>query len=264
MSKYLSIGQVAQIKGINVKSLRYYDKIGIFKPAYIDANTGYRYYEQKQLLYIDFIQFLVDLDIPLKNWWFYFNNENEFDLDKLLFDGQRIAHEKINSIQRNLQRIEMAADGILDVEQYANSTPLYKRYIPERHYLYKELDFEPTPTQFQSIMSQLFTLSRVLDVASNFPAGILLDHAPKCDKFVIFVRVYEPIPDCPNYRHIPSGYYNCVITEPKTIYRLNDHYPDIMAKYDTATIIEEDFIERKAHVETPLVELQFPVIKNDD
>ena len=41
MSKHLSIGQVAQIKGVHVKSLRYYDKIGILKPAYTDPNTGF-------------------------------------------------------------------------------------------------------------------------------------------------------------------------------------------------------------------------------
>ncbi|MCI6018485.1 MAG: MerR family transcriptional regulator [Clostridiales bacterium] len=88
MSKYLSIGQVAQIKGVHVKSLRYYDKIGILKPAYTDPNTGYRYYERQQLLYIDLIQFLVDLDIPLKNWFLYCNEDGTFNLKKLLADGR--------------------------------------------------------------------------------------------------------------------------------------------------------------------------------
>ena len=33
MKGYLSIGKVAKLKGVSVKSLRYYDEIGILKPA---------------------------------------------------------------------------------------------------------------------------------------------------------------------------------------------------------------------------------------
>ncbi|MBQ5926379.1 MAG: MerR family transcriptional regulator, partial [Clostridia bacterium] len=32
-----------------VKTLRYYDKLGLLKPAFIDSNTGYRYYTDEQI-----------------------------------------------------------------------------------------------------------------------------------------------------------------------------------------------------------------------
>lgn len=57
MSKLLSIGTVAKIKGVSVKMLRYYDEIGLLKPRYVDPQTGYRYYESNQLLFIEFITF---------------------------------------------------------------------------------------------------------------------------------------------------------------------------------------------------------------
>jgi DNA-binding transcriptional MerR regulator/effector-binding domain-containing protein len=39
-----SIGEFSQITGLSVKTLRFYDEKGLLKPAHVDANTGYRFY----------------------------------------------------------------------------------------------------------------------------------------------------------------------------------------------------------------------------
>jgi len=41
---YYSIGTFSKLTRTTVAALRFYDREGIFKPAYIDARTGYRYY----------------------------------------------------------------------------------------------------------------------------------------------------------------------------------------------------------------------------
>ena len=43
MKKYFTIGEISKMKGVGIKSLRYYDKVGVLKPAYINQETGYRY-----------------------------------------------------------------------------------------------------------------------------------------------------------------------------------------------------------------------------
>ena len=53
MDGYMTIGEVAKVKQISIKALRYYEKIGILKPAYCDPDTGYRYYKNEQMLAID-------------------------------------------------------------------------------------------------------------------------------------------------------------------------------------------------------------------
>ena len=55
---YYSIGEVAKITNVSIQTLRYYDKIGIFKPAYIDPENNYRYYKDGQLFYLDIIKSL--------------------------------------------------------------------------------------------------------------------------------------------------------------------------------------------------------------
>ena len=44
-----SIGEFAKLLGINSKTLRYYDLIGILKPSTVDKYTGYRSYSNNQI-----------------------------------------------------------------------------------------------------------------------------------------------------------------------------------------------------------------------
>ena len=91
---YDGSGKMAKVKQISIKALRYYEKIGILKPAYCAPDTGYRYYKNEQMLAIDMIKFLQILDIPLKNWNQYVEPTGEFDLKGLLRDGRSVPMKK--------------------------------------------------------------------------------------------------------------------------------------------------------------------------
>lgn len=45
----LTIGEFSRLCNISTKTLRYYDNINLLKPASIDKNNDYRYYEIGQL-----------------------------------------------------------------------------------------------------------------------------------------------------------------------------------------------------------------------
>ena len=38
----MTIGRFARLTGLTVKALRHYDELGLFEPAAVDAQTGYR------------------------------------------------------------------------------------------------------------------------------------------------------------------------------------------------------------------------------
>jgi hypothetical protein len=40
----LKIGDLSKLSRVSVKALRYYDEMGLLKPAHVDRFTGYRYY----------------------------------------------------------------------------------------------------------------------------------------------------------------------------------------------------------------------------
>lgn len=64
----LSIGELSKITGVHIKALRYYDSLGILKPAYIDPDSNYRYYSFPQKATVEAIQFCVDIGVPLKQF----------------------------------------------------------------------------------------------------------------------------------------------------------------------------------------------------
>ncbi len=60
-----TVKQVATMSGVSVRTLRFYDKTALLKPAYIKAN-GYRIYEEPQLLMLQQILFYRELGFELK------------------------------------------------------------------------------------------------------------------------------------------------------------------------------------------------------
>jgi len=59
-----SIQHVARASGVTARTLRYYDEIGLLRPARVGAN-GYRYYERAELLRLQQILLLRDLGLDL-------------------------------------------------------------------------------------------------------------------------------------------------------------------------------------------------------
>ena len=55
MKNLFSIGEISKLQNISRQTLIFYDKIGLFCPAYTDSNNGYRYYSSSQINYLDTI-----------------------------------------------------------------------------------------------------------------------------------------------------------------------------------------------------------------
>lgn len=60
-----TVKDLAEISGVSIRTLHYYDEIGLLKPAYTKAN-GYRCYENAQLLLLQQILFFRELGFDLK------------------------------------------------------------------------------------------------------------------------------------------------------------------------------------------------------
>jgi DNA-binding transcriptional MerR regulator len=59
------IGEFSKLSHVTVKTLRYYDRIGLLKPANVDRFTSYRYYSANQLPRLNRILALKDLGLSL-------------------------------------------------------------------------------------------------------------------------------------------------------------------------------------------------------
>lgn len=66
MEDYFSIGELSSYQNISKQTLIFYDKIGLFRPAYVDPGNGYRYYSASQLDELDTILILKKCGLSLQ------------------------------------------------------------------------------------------------------------------------------------------------------------------------------------------------------
>ena len=62
----MQIKEFAELTGVSVRTLHYYDEIGLLKPSEVDAQNGYRFYDEKSLERMQEILFYRELDFSLK------------------------------------------------------------------------------------------------------------------------------------------------------------------------------------------------------
>jgi len=102
----LKIGEFSKIAKTTIKTLRYYDDIGLFKPSFVDEN-GYRYYEFDKLKDLLKIIELRSLDLPIENILEIFNGGDEKKIlnnhISFLENEKKKKASQINSLKRLLK-----------------------------------------------------------------------------------------------------------------------------------------------------------------
>lgn len=64
-NNYFSIGDLSRLFNISIKTLRYYDEIGLLKPAKVAESSNYRYYTVEQFILVDLIKNSKLMGMPL-------------------------------------------------------------------------------------------------------------------------------------------------------------------------------------------------------
>lgn len=208
MAKYLSIGKVSKLKNVSIKSLRYYDDIGVFRPAYINQSTNYRYYTEEQLPMLDAISTCIELGIPLKSLENYVSN-NGFAFQALLADCKQLAENRIRSIYNSLERLKTASEHVSDAilvseSQMSSKSKGNTKSISERTVL--TLPLEESDNISQKIL-RLLMLAQLLGIEASYPSGIIHDYSGDYRKH-LFITVLDTHGSLDNrIITIPGGVY---------------------------------------------------------
>lgn len=104
----LKIGDFSKISQVSVKTLRFYDEMGLLKPVEVDRFTGYRYYAIDQLARLYRILALKDLGFSLEEIARLFDQDLQTsELRAMLRLKQHELRAHIQEEQRRLERIEI-------------------------------------------------------------------------------------------------------------------------------------------------------------
>ena len=72
----LSITELAKLRQVTSETLRYYDRIGLITPDYVDPQTRYRYYSIRQYEKLGTIKELRQLGMSIHDITDYFSGRN--------------------------------------------------------------------------------------------------------------------------------------------------------------------------------------------
>lgn len=107
----MHIKEFADFTGVSVRTLHYYDEIGLLKPAQVDKFTGYRYYDEQSLLRMQEILFYRELDFSLKTIGEMLSSP-DYDRHKAMESQKRLLTLK----KERLERLILAIDGAMKGE----------------------------------------------------------------------------------------------------------------------------------------------------
>lgn len=103
MEKLYQIGQIAKLLKVSTRTIRFYEEKGIISPAMVNAETGYRFYDENQVLKLKKILFLKDLDFSLAEIEEYLNHGKERQ-KQIIDDKYRIVITELDALKKIAQK----------------------------------------------------------------------------------------------------------------------------------------------------------------
>jgi len=113
MTEQYRIGEFADLSGVSRKTLRFYDEIGLLRPASVDPRTGYRFYLPQQLEELATILALKDVGVPLAEVRNLTRKPESLRNEReTLQELRETLEESIQSAQQSLRWVNAALDDL--------------------------------------------------------------------------------------------------------------------------------------------------------
>lgn len=268
MKGYLSIGKVAKLKGVSIKSLRYYDEIGILKPAFINEQTNYRYYKEEQLMLIDAITLCLELGIPLREFEKYKDSSGTLQLSSLLFDGKQLAEKKIHTMSRRLEALQQALT-ILESKEEKPHAYTWKQ-LPKRIVFLTPVEESASSRNHNQKLLELLVAAQQAGLQSYYPSGILCLQKKGMTKKFVFIHILENeaynriagkealasiVLDNCILQELPSQEYACFSSNSPSMDQAGLIFRDLLSTKDEYILIELKNIEETEGSHSGLYEL---------
>lgn len=132
-----TIKQLAELSGVTTRTLRYYDEIGLLKPAYYNQDNNYRYYDQEQLLLLQQILFYRELGFPLSDIKNIMSADN-FDKIEALNSHKKLLKQSINQTNKLINTIDKTLLYLKGKTDMSNYKDLFEGFDEKKQREYEE------------------------------------------------------------------------------------------------------------------------------
>ena len=112
MKDLFTIGEMHKLFAVPVRTLRFYDEIGLLRPERVDPRTGYRYYSAGQFERLNPIKYLRALGVSLERIRGFFENRDTDVVELLLQEQLADTRRRLDELQRIERRIGRRLDDL--------------------------------------------------------------------------------------------------------------------------------------------------------
>lgn len=221
MENFFSIGEVSKYQKISKQTLIFYDKICLFRPAYVDPDNGYRYYSVNQIDYLDTILIMKKIGFSL--------NEIKALMQDYNADSSLIALKKqVAVIDRQIEELRLIRSRVLHRCEQMEASKVYHRDesavivedVETQYILFREVEKPYTLKEISIATKKCFADSFQEQLPIFFQSGVIVpfQHIQE-GRFTEAVMAFLPIEknnSAPNIKRLPPG--KCV-----SIYHVGDY-----------------------------------------
>ncbi len=211
----LSITKLAKLRKLTSETLRFYDRIGLIKPDYVDPNTNYRYYSIRQYEKLGTIKELRQLGMSINEIVDYFTDRNLKKSIEILERHQRLLNQEINE-KIHLEKVLSNKIRFLhELPPSPVTNVVFEHVLPERYMItFDKLAGGPHEHAF-AITNLEWHLNETAPILASDRVGVYSDETllKKSENYVpsspfIFVEKNEIQSELKKI--IPAGRYLCM------------------------------------------------------
>ena len=197
----MQIKEFANFTGVSVRTLHYYDEIGLLRPADVDEHSGYRFYDEQSLLRMQEILFYRELDFSLKSIKSILSSP-DYDKEKALQEQKKLLILKKERLERLISAIDSATKGECAMKAFDSSE--FERYREEarQRWGHTEAYQEYEENMENRTMEQLSSpAERINEILAEF--AVCMEHGAAPDSAEAQGLVME-LQD-----HVTKNFYTC-------------------------------------------------------
>ena len=214
MKNLFSIGELSKLQNISRQTLIFYDKIGLFCPAYVNPENGYRYYSAAQLDFLDTICIMKRIGFSLDEIKSYLK---EYTLDTSMV----VLRKQLTIIDRQIEELQLIKSRVehrcLQLEQSAAIRSQYAEVsvqtVQSQYIVWQEVAAPYTLDRVSMATKQCFVRSFKEQLPVFFQSGAIVPLARSLQgQYTLVSHAFLPIEKCSasGVVELPAG--RCAVT----------------------------------------------------
>lgn len=185
----MQIKEFAELTGVSVRTLHYYDEIGLLKPSEVDAQNGYRFYDEKSLERMQEILFYRELDFSLKTIMQILSSP-DYDKQQALSRQRQLLIAKKERLEQLIVAIDNVEKGksFMKNNEYEKLKNKYAEEVKQRWGntdAYKEsesrnTDFSKSAALLDAVFEEFAELNRSSILPDDEAAKVQVERLQQC------------------------------------------------------------------------------------